>query len=108
MSDLTTKKCIPCEGKGIKPMSLEDAEKLVVEVVGWHLHGSTKIIREFLFSDFAQAIAFVNKVAVIAESEGHHPNITIHYNKVILELYTHSIGGLHENDFILAAKINQL
>lgn len=65
-----------------------------------------KISKEFKFKDFIGAINFVNKVAEIAEEEGHHPNIKINYNKVGLELYTHAIGGLSENDFILAAKVN--
>lgn len=67
-----------------------------------------KIKREFAFKDFKQAMSFVNKTADIAEAEAHHPDIHISYNKVTLELYTHAIFGLSENDFIMAAKIDHL
>ncbi|MFX0100752.1 MAG: 4a-hydroxytetrahydrobiopterin dehydratase [Candidatus Hodarchaeota archaeon] len=107
--DLSTKKCVPCEG-GIKPMTdvLEDA--FIEKVDGWKIDrdGVHVIRKEFTFKDFKQAMEFVNKVAGIAESEGHHPDIYIYYNKVELELHTHAIGGLHENDFIVAAKIDKI
>jgi 4a-hydroxytetrahydrobiopterin dehydratase len=68
-----------------------------------------KLVREVKLANFMQAVDFVNQVAVIAEAEGHHPNLMIHdYNRVTLELYTHKINGLHENDFILAAKIDKV
>jgi len=73
------------------------------EVVAFH-----KIKKQFKFKDFKEAMVFVNKVAEIAENEGHHPDITINYNRVTIELSTHSIGGLSENDFILAAKIEEV
>ena len=74
----------------------------------WKVIDETRIRHEFKFKDFKQAIAFVNKAADIAEEEGHHPDIHIHYNRVVIELWTHSIGGLSENDFIMAAKIERL
>lgn len=74
----------------------------------WKVIDDTKIRHEFKFKDFKQAMAFVNKAADVAEEEGHHPDIHIHYNRVIIELWTHSIGGLSENDFIMAAKIERL
>lgn len=105
--DLLKKVCIACEGKGIKPLSREDAQDYLDEVSGWTLDVDTKkISKEFKFSDFIGAINFVNLVADIAEQEGHHPDIQIHYNKVLLELSTHAIGGLSENDFIVAAKVD--
>jgi 4a-hydroxytetrahydrobiopterin dehydratase len=67
-----------------------------------------RLWREYTFKDFVRAIKFVNKVAEIAEAEGHHPDVHIHYNKVKLVLWTHDLGGLSENDFILAAKIDEL
>ncbi len=110
--DLLKKVCIACEGKGIKPLSREDAQDYLDEVSlpaqagGWILDADAKkISKEFKFSDFIGAINFVNLVADIAEQEGHHPDIQIHYNKVELVLSTHAIGGLSENDFILAAKV---
>jgi len=76
-------------------------------VPGWMLdEKGQKISKEFKFKDFIGAINFVNYIAEIAESEGHHPDIKINYNKVLLELWTHAIGGLSENDFIVAAKID--
>jgi 4a-hydroxytetrahydrobiopterin dehydratase len=107
------KKCIPCEDKGIEPLSCEQVQKFfdqsVSELAQWNKNDTcTRIITERLFPDFITAIQFMNKVAELAESEGHHPDISILYNRVQLDLWTHSIGGLSENDFILAAKINQL
>ena len=108
MNKLTDKKCIACEG-GVAPMSKADAERLLFEVEGWDMDAKAKVIsKEFQFKDFDKAMDFVNTVADIAEQEGHHPDITILYNKVQLKLSTHSIKGLSENDFILAAKINSI
>ena len=67
-----------------------------------------RIKKKYKFANFKEAISFVNKVAILAESEGHHPNIFIYYNKVDIELYTHAIKGLHDNDFIMAAKIDNI
>lgn len=107
MSDLAQKKCVPCEG-GVDPLSPAEAHRYLGDVLGWQLIDDKKIVKVFMFHYFTEAMEFVNKVATLAESEGHHPNIAINYNKVILTLYTHAINGLHENDFILAAKINAL
>lgn len=88
-------------------MSRADAQDYVDESHGWALgQDAKKISKEFKFKDFIGAINFVERVADVAEMEGHHPDIHIYYNKVLLELSTHSIGGLSENDFILAAKID--
>lgn len=108
MSDnLLKKKCVPCEKKGIKPFSREDAEDYVAHTNGWVLDAEAKkISKEYKFKDFIGAINFVERVADVAEMEGHHPDIHIFYNKVLLELSTHAIDGLSENDFILAAKID--
>ncbi len=104
---LTNKKCVPCEG-GVPPLTREEAEKLLAQVSDkWRL-GEKSISADFKFKDFKESMAFVGKVAEIAEAEGHHPNIQINYNKVKIELWTHSIGGLSENDFILAAKIDSI
>src|SRR3990167_6195268 len=107
--DLAEKHCVACEG-GIPPMSNEEEDKYIKEVPSWKLvrEGIHKIRKEFKFKDFKEAIEFVNKVAGLAEEEGHHPDIYIYYSKVILELHTHKIKGLFKNDFILAAKIDQL
>ncbi len=106
MSDLTRKKCRPCEG-GVAPMGREESERLLKHLSGWAAHGN-RIRREFVFENFVRAMAFVNRIAELAETEGHHPDIRIHWNRVLLELWTHAIGGLSENDFILAAKVDAL
>ena len=104
---LDQKHCIPCEG-GTLPLSEEKAHQLLSELEhGWTLE-SGKLAKRFKFHDFREAIEFVNEVANLAEAEGHHPDLTINYNRVRVELSTHSIGGLSDNDFIVAAKIEQL
>ena len=110
MTDLTKKKCVPCEG-GVSPMGVAEAMKLQEQVKGWGLvtiMGIHNLEKKFKFKDFVVAMKFVNKVAVLAEKEGHHPDITINWNKVTMQLSTHAIKGLSENDFIMAAKIDQL
>jgi len=106
-NDLLKKKCIPCEKKGMKPMTKVEAEDYVDEAAGWVLsEDGIKISKEYKFKDFIGAVNFVERVADVAEMEGHHPDIHIFYNKVVLDLWTHAIGGLSENDFIIAAKID--
>jgi 4a-hydroxytetrahydrobiopterin dehydratase len=106
--DLAAKKCIPCEG-GVFPLTKDEAEALLAQLHGWELSdGAKKIEKSWKFADFAQALAFVNKIGAIAEEENHHPEIEFTWGKVEVELSTHSIGGLSENDFILAAKIDAL
>lgn len=104
--NLLKKKCGPCEKK-TKPFEKAEALDYLAQVEGWVLNQeATEISKEFKFADFIGAINFVNLVADLAEMEGHHPDIHIFYNKVRLDLSTHAIKGLSENDFILAAKIN--
>ena len=88
----------------------EKENEMSKQISDWVLlqDGTHKITRQFKFDDFKEAMKFVNKVAELAESEGHHPDIKIVYNKVQLDLFTHAVGGLSENDFIMAAKINAL
>ncbi|HEV3028205.1 MAG TPA: 4a-hydroxytetrahydrobiopterin dehydratase [Planctomycetota bacterium] len=106
--DLTKKKCRPCDG-GVKPLSPDDARVLAAQVPRWKLRkDEPRLWREYIFKDFVRAMKFVNKVAEIAEAENHHPDVHIHYNKVKLVLWTHDIGGLSENDFIVAAKVDEL
>ncbi len=103
--DLAKKHCVPCEG-GTLPIAKEYVPGYLAKISGWSSPDNLKILKEFSFKDFKEAMAFVNKVAAIAEAEGHHPDMYIFYGKVRLELSTHAIGGLSENDFILAAKID--
>ncbi len=106
MSNLTQKRCVPCEG-GVPPLGKAEIEKLLTQVSGWSLSGKW-ITKEFKFKNFVAAMKFVNRVADLAEQEGHHPDIDIHYNIVRFDIWTHAINGLSENDFILAAKIDRL
>jgi 4a-hydroxytetrahydrobiopterin dehydratase len=103
--DLKRKRCKPCEG-GTKPMGKGEAQKYLKMASGWKLYKNS-IYKEMKFKDFNNAMGFINRVAKIAEREGHHPDIYLHgWNNVRLTLKTHAIGGLSINDFILAAKIN--
>ncbi len=88
-------------------MTEKEAKAMLKKVEGWELK-ENKIRKTFRFKDFKESMKFVNRVADIAEEEGHHPNIFISWNKVTLTLTTHAIGGLSENDFILAAKIDRI
>ena len=106
--DLTDKKCVACEGN-IPPLKDDEVLEYLKQVnQEWKVDG-IKIKRELKFKDFKKALEFVNRVAEIAEQEGHHPDIHIErWNHVRIELYTHAINGLHENDFIVAAKIDKI
>jgi 4a-hydroxytetrahydrobiopterin dehydratase len=106
--NLLKKKCVPCEDGG-EPLGRADAQDYLDEISGWKLdEKAQRISKEYKFQDFIGAINFVERVADVAEEEGHHPDIHIHYNKVMLELWTHAIGGLSENDFIVATKVDAM
>jgi 4a-hydroxytetrahydrobiopterin dehydratase len=108
MSDLTTKKCVPCETDAA-PLQKEDVLILLKEIPGWKASADFKNInKEYMFTGFADAMAFANKIAIVADQESHHPDLTVSWGKVYAEISTHSVGGLSENDFILAAKIDAL
>ena len=108
MSDLASKHCIPCEGN-VKPLDHIKNSEHLLEIDQWHLIDDIAIEKTLLFKDFKDALAFINSVGSIAESEGHHPDISIFgYNKVKIRLSTNAIHGLSDNDFILAAKIDEL
>ena len=108
MSDLTSKHCIPCEGD-VPPFTRPQAETYLPQVSGWELSPDARSIsRKFKFKNFKAALVFVNQIGEIAEAEGHHPDISFGWGYVHIKLSTHAITGLSENDFILAAKINQI
>lgn len=109
MKKLSQKHCVPCEGK-TPPLGPLEIKKYLAKVKEWEASGDKKsIMRNFEFNNFAEAVDFVDQIAKIAEMEGHHPNIFLHdWNEVRLTLSTHAVGGLSENDFILAAKINEM
>lgn len=104
---LSTKKCLPCEG-GVEPVAAEGARRQLEALSDWQLSEDGKLIwRKFTLKNFVQAMDLLNKVAEIAEQEQHHPDLHLTgYRQVKIELTTHAIGGLSENDFILAAKID--
>lgn len=105
---LTEKKCQVCEVGGAA-LSEPDILILMKDLGGgWEVRDEKMITKTFSFSDFKQTMVFVNKVADLAEKEGHHPDMIVSYGKVIIELSTHAVKGLSENDFILAAKIDTL
>lgn len=106
MSDLTGKKCKPCEG-GVAPLTPQEIDKLLKQIPGW-VHAGGVISKTYSFKNYYQAMAFVNATAWISHREDHHPDITLGYNQCRIEYSTHAIGGLSENDFICAAKIDAL
>lgn len=107
--ELIKRHCVPC-AQGTPPLTDEKEDSLIQQIHGWLLlrDGTHKIRKQFKFKNFKKSIAFIIKVSKLAEKEGHHPDMYIFYNKVQLDLFTHATGGLSENDFILAAKINEI
>jgi 4a-hydroxytetrahydrobiopterin dehydratase len=108
-SDIKNKKCVPCEG-GVKPLTPDEyGAFLRNELKAWDVVGQKVLEKEYKFRDFKMALEFVNKVGALAEEEDHHPDILLYrWNRVDIRLTTHAIGGLSENDFILASKIDAL
>ena len=110
MSDLLEKKCVPCEG-GVKAFDLSEIHKYQKKVDGWDINKDNKNVyslqKKFTFKDFMQSQLFVNEVGKISEEEGHHPDISFGWGYAIINITTHAIEGLSENDFILAAKIDK-
>ena len=114
MNDITEKtglyarKCTPCKG-GVEPLNEPEVSAFLKQLsVEWRGVEGKRLEREFKFKNFADALEFTNKVGQLAETQGHHPDIHLSWGKVTVQLWTHKIGGLHENDFILAAGIDRL
>jgi 4a-hydroxytetrahydrobiopterin dehydratase len=107
MADLAGKTCVPCRG-GVPPLKGKELQDLAKQVSGWKVVNEHHITKSFTFPDFKAALAFVNKVGEVAESQGHHPDILLGWGKVEITTWTHKIDGLTESDFILAAKFDQL
>jgi 4a-hydroxytetrahydrobiopterin dehydratase len=115
--DLATRRCEPCAA-GTPPLAGAELQRLIARLPGWSVvpvapaaaagaGGCSRLEKEYRFPDFRQALAFVNRVGEIAEREGHHPDIELGWGRVKLAVWTHSIGGLSENDCILAAKADR-
>lgn len=110
MTKLSQEKCVPCESD-IPPMKKDEIAEFLKDVPEWKLvkkDGVKHLKRTFKFKDFAEALAFTNKVGEIAEEEGHHPVIKLTWGRVTVEWWTHNINGLHKNDFIMAAKTSEI
>ena len=109
MTELAEKRCLPCEG-GVAPLSRPEAERYLGKLAkGWTLTSDGQAIeRDYRFPDFHRTMAFVNAVAWVAHQENHHPDLEVGYNRLHVRYQTHAIGGLSENDFICAAKIDRL
>lgn len=104
--ELASRHCKPCEG-GASPLSLAEAERQLAELSGWELADSV-ISKRFEFKNYCQTMAFVNAVAWIAQSQGHHSDLEVSYRSCRVSYTTHAIGGLSENDFICAARVDAL
>ena len=106
--DLSEKKCVPCEG-GIPPLDPKEIEELKKHIRNdWEISENKKLIREYLFVNYRHTMDFVIKVSQLAEEEGHHPVMHVYFGRVVIELWTHAINGLSENDFIMAYKIDKI
>ena len=104
--ELVSKRCTPCRG-GIPPLGPNEIAPLLAQIKDWVAVEGHHLTKMFKFVDFARALAFVNRVGAIAEEQGHHPDIYLSWGKVRVDLWTHKIDGLSENDFIVAAKIDR-
>lgn len=104
MDSLSEKKCRPCTGTTPK-LNGEQINRYLPQLKGWQKNGD-KIVKNLKFKNFVQLMEFVNRMAKLAEEEGHHPDFQVSYNKLKIEIWTHAVSGLTGNDFILAAKID--
>jgi 4a-hydroxytetrahydrobiopterin dehydratase len=102
---LAGKHCVPCHG-GVPRLRGEEIEPLLAQLEGWRVLEEHHLSKEYAFTNFAAALAFVNGVGEVAEAEGHHPDIEFGWGYARLKIYTHAIDGLSESDFILAARID--
>jgi len=110
MNELKQMACVPCE-RGGSPLAADEIDRLRQELPDWEVvteAGELRLRRMFTFSDFRQALAFTNHVGELAEAEGHHPKLVTEWGRVTVEWWTHSVGGLHRNDFIMAARTSAL
>ncbi len=108
MTDLRAKRCVPCEG-GVPPLTREQVQELLTQTPAWTVsEDGKKISRTFSFRNFRETMTFVNAVAEIANTENHHPDMLVKYSSCVVTLWTHAIDGLSKNDFIVAAKIDDM
>lgn len=107
MEKLADRSCVPCHG-GVPRLRGEEAARFMKELRGWELVEEHHLSKRFEFSNFAEALEFVNRAGLVAEREGHHPDITFGWGYAHFKIYTHAIDGLSESDFILAAKVDEI
>jgi 4a-hydroxytetrahydrobiopterin dehydratase len=106
--DYASKRCVPCEG-GTPALGAREVDEALGSLRGWEAQqGHARLHKRLRFRDFREAMRFVNAMADLAEAEGHHPDFTVHYDTVDVTLWTHAVGGLSENDLVLAAKLDRL
>ncbi|MEM8603547.1 MAG: 4a-hydroxytetrahydrobiopterin dehydratase [Cyanobacteria bacterium P01_H01_bin.121] len=109
MSELVEQKCVPCEGN-VQPLSDQDIEIMQTQVPGWDVvteDGSKRLRKVYKFKDFVTAMDFANRVGQVAEEQGHHPLICTTWGETTIFWWTHAIDGLHQNDFVMAARTEQ-
>jgi 4a-hydroxytetrahydrobiopterin dehydratase len=105
--DLASRKCVPCK-QGTQPLTANEYAPLLAQLSGWEAVDGHHLRKAYKFQNFKETLAFVNRVGDVAEAEGHHPDIYFTYGRARIEIWTHSIDGLSESDFVLAAKIDRL
>jgi len=107
MSELAERECVPCRG-GVPPMKGAEIRPLLNQLANWEAVGEHHLRKEYRFKNFRESLDFVNRVGVLAENQGHHPDICFGWGKAEITIWTHKIDGLTESDFVLAAKIDKL
>ena len=105
--DLASRRCVPCK-EGTRPLTEREYAPLLEQLDGWQVVEGHHVSKTYKFKNFKEALAFVNRVGDVAEGEGHHPDITFTWGRARIDIWTHSVGGLSESDFVLAAKIDEL
>ena len=103
--DLANRKCVPCHG-GVPPLDAQEIERFLGKLQGWEVVGGHHLKKSYVFPNFQQSLALVNRIGAVAEAEGHHPDIRFGWGYAEVTIHTHAIDGLSESDFILAAKID--
>jgi 4a-hydroxytetrahydrobiopterin dehydratase len=110
MSDLSQQNCVPCRG-GTPPLSPAEVEAALIDLAGWDVQvkdGVPRLMRTFIFMNFRDALAFADRVGLEAENQDHHPALLVEWGRVTVSWWTHRIGGLHQNDLIMAARTNRI